>query len=188
MACKVHSTDRLHWLILSALHVTSLSVRTAQVGQPRAACIRSRPSLCCLNRQERRESVVHICPAARSATHPWTIQQDGARATRAQEGALFSIGAQYGMLTGIQYLDKRLFVQLNGSRKVIGVLRGYDVRASSPPVLNGVHPATDPRFAIGVPQHRARRRRRREGQWRKGQARHGGMSWYRCLETRLTLG
>lgn len=28
----------------------------------------------------------------------------------------------------VQYLDKRLFVQLNGSRKVIGVLRGYDVR------------------------------------------------------------
>ncbi|RDW87696.1 hypothetical protein BP5796_03390 [Coleophoma crateriformis] len=27
----------------------------------------------------------------------------------------------------LQYLDKRLFVQLNGSRKVIGVLRGYDV-------------------------------------------------------------
>lgn len=27
----------------------------------------------------------------------------------------------------VQYLDKRLFVQLNGSRKVIGVLRGYDV-------------------------------------------------------------
>ncbi|KAG9617037.1 hypothetical protein KCV04_g15476, partial [Aureobasidium melanogenum] len=25
------------------------------------------------------------------------------------------------------YLDRRLFVQLNGSRKVIGVLRGYDV-------------------------------------------------------------
>ena len=29
----------------------------------------------------------------------------------------------------LQYLDKRLFVQLNGSRKVIGVLRGYDVRS-----------------------------------------------------------
>lgn len=29
----------------------------------------------------------------------------------------------------VQYLDKRLFVQLNGSRKVIGVLRGYDVSA-----------------------------------------------------------
>ncbi|MCJ1262160.1 Serine/threonine-protein kinase smg1 [Lobaria immixta] len=26
-----------------------------------------------------------------------------------------------------KYLDKRLFVQLNGSRKVIGVLRGFDV-------------------------------------------------------------
>ncbi|KAI9893437.1 MAG: Serine/threonine-protein kinase smg1 [Vezdaea aestivalis] len=25
-----------------------------------------------------------------------------------------------------KYLDKRLFVQLNGSRKVLGVLRGYD--------------------------------------------------------------
>ena len=35
------------------------------------------------------------------------------------------------MLTKSQYLDKRLFVQLNGSRKVIGVLRGYDVRLSS---------------------------------------------------------
>jgi small nuclear ribonucleoprotein G len=30
-----------------------------------------------------------------------------------------------------QYLDKRLFVQLNGTRKVIGILRGYDVRLSS---------------------------------------------------------
>ncbi|PFH62815.1 hypothetical protein XA68_11827 [Ophiocordyceps unilateralis] len=26
-----------------------------------------------------------------------------------------------------KYLDKRLFVQLNGSRKVVGILRGYDV-------------------------------------------------------------
>ncbi|KAI6251553.1 Small nuclear ribonucleoprotein G [Erysiphe necator] len=26
-----------------------------------------------------------------------------------------------------KYLEKRLFVQLNGSRKVIGLLRGYDV-------------------------------------------------------------
>lgn len=31
----------------------------------------------------------------------------------------------------LQYLDKRLFVQLNGSRKVIGILRGYDVRRDS---------------------------------------------------------
>ncbi|KAK9316970.1 hypothetical protein V1522DRAFT_400116 [Lipomyces starkeyi] len=26
-----------------------------------------------------------------------------------------------------KYMDRRLFVQLNGSRKVLGVLRGYDV-------------------------------------------------------------
>ena len=34
-------------------------------------------------------------------------------------------------LTTTQYLDRRLFIQLNGSRKVIGVLRGYDVRSCS---------------------------------------------------------
>lgn len=26
-------------------------------------------------------------------------------------------------------MEKRLFVQLNGNRKVIGILRGYDVQA-----------------------------------------------------------
>ncbi|ETN42733.1 uncharacterized protein HMPREF1541_01891 [Cyphellophora europaea CBS 101466] len=26
-----------------------------------------------------------------------------------------------------KYMEKRLFVQLNGARKVIGILRGYDV-------------------------------------------------------------
>ncbi|CDO52619.1 similar to Saccharomyces cerevisiae YFL017W-A SMX2 Core Sm protein Sm G [Geotrichum candidum] len=26
-----------------------------------------------------------------------------------------------------KYMDKKLFVQLNGSRQIIGVLRGYDV-------------------------------------------------------------
>jgi len=36
----------------------------------------------------------------------------------------------------VQYLDKRLFVQLNGSRKVIGVLRGYDVSRSGPEARN----------------------------------------------------
>lgn len=30
-------------------------------------------------------------------------------------------------------MEKRLFVQLNGNRKVIGILRGYDVSSSSPP-------------------------------------------------------
>ena len=27
-----------------------------------------------------------------------------------------------------KYMEKRLFVQLNGNRMVIGILRGYDVR------------------------------------------------------------
>jgi small nuclear ribonucleoprotein G len=27
-----------------------------------------------------------------------------------------------------QYMEKRLFIQLNGNRKVLGILRGYDVR------------------------------------------------------------
>jgi small nuclear ribonucleoprotein (snRNP)-like protein len=27
-----------------------------------------------------------------------------------------------------KYLEKRVLVQLNGSRKVMGILRGYDVR------------------------------------------------------------
>jgi small nuclear ribonucleoprotein G len=28
----------------------------------------------------------------------------------------------------LQYMEKRVFVQLNGNRKVLGILRGYDVR------------------------------------------------------------
>lgn len=27
----------------------------------------------------------------------------------------------------VQYMEKRLFIQLNGNRKVLGILRGYDV-------------------------------------------------------------
>lgn len=30
-------------------------------------------------------------------------------------------------------MEKRLFVQLNGNRKVIGILRGYDVSSPLPP-------------------------------------------------------
>jgi len=41
---------------------------------------------------------------------------------------VLSVKADVGFL---QYMEKRLFVQLNGNRKVIGVLRGYDVRLSS---------------------------------------------------------
>ena len=38
----------------------------------------------------------------------------------------------------LQYLDKRLFVQLNGSRKVIGVLRGYDVGFPGRTLIEGL--------------------------------------------------
>ncbi|OOQ81665.1 small nuclear ribonucleoprotein SmG [Penicillium brasilianum] len=30
-----------------------------------------------------------------------------------------------------KYMEKRVFCQLNGNRKVIGILRGYDVRSNS---------------------------------------------------------
>lgn len=91
--------------------------------------------------------------AARVATelfHPPTYessfsrQEDGSRTARAEEGTeclaqafrrslvatlphFPAILSRRRRLTAPQYLDKRLFVQLNGSRKVIGVLRGYDV-------------------------------------------------------------
>lgn len=33
----------------------------------------------------------------------------------------------------LQYMEKRVFVQLNGNRKVLGILRGYDVRERNAP-------------------------------------------------------
>lgn len=71
----------------------------------------------------------------------------------------------------IQYLDKRLFVQLNGSRKVIGVLRGYDVRHTTYPAS-----ASTDRTHTGLLEYCARRGGGGEGRWREGQARHGSMS------------
>lgn len=38
----------------------------------------------------------------------------------------------------LQYMEKRLFVQLNGNRKVLGILRGYDVRAAILFALPGI--------------------------------------------------
>jgi small nuclear ribonucleoprotein G len=35
--------------------------------------------------------------------------------------------AQERLLTSVQYLEKRVLIQLNGSRRVMGILRGYDV-------------------------------------------------------------
>jgi small nuclear ribonucleoprotein G len=39
-------------------------------------------------------------------------------------------GHDYLYLPRLQYMEKRLFVQLNGNRKVLGILRGYDVCGS----------------------------------------------------------
>ena len=50
--------------------------------------------------------------------------KNGDRRTRQREG---KVKEDKWTDPRLQYLDKRLFVQLNGSRKVIGVLRGYDV-------------------------------------------------------------
>lgn len=65
-----------------------------------------------------------------SPTHNHELNHASSTA-RAEEGQLFYLLPNAPKLTSIQYLDRRLFVQLNGSRKVIGVLRGYDVRVLS---------------------------------------------------------
>jgi hypothetical protein len=62
-----------------------------------------------------------------------------------------------------QYLDKRLFVQLNGSRKVIGVLRGYDVcHPSARPLQLEAYELT---VEIGLPEYCSGRCRGGEGWW-----------------------
>jgi small nuclear ribonucleoprotein (snRNP)-like protein len=62
-------------------------------------------------------------------------RQDGACATRIEEGRYYILHYVCSHLSPVtnhldltaQYLDKKVFVQLNGSRKVVGVVRGYDV-------------------------------------------------------------
>ena len=66
-------------------------------------------------------------------------------------------------------MEKRLFVQLNGNRKVLGILRGYDVRLSTHVerlVANWV---------LGILEHSTRRRGGGEGWWRESSLGHGGM-------------
>lgn len=62
------------------------------------------------------------------------LTHNAASSAGAQEGKISSTALQlfrdpWTAANMRQYLDKRLFVQLNGSRKVIGVLRGFDVRS-----------------------------------------------------------
>lgn len=51
----------------------------------------------------------------------------------------------------LQYMEKRLFVQLNGNRKVIGILRGYDVCTADLPNLYKVQvPLTEGKVFLNV--------------------------------------
>ena len=114
-----------------------------------------------------------------------------------------------------QYLDKRLFVQLNGSRKVIGVLRGYDVRPSSssstpsisvPPLARrlrfrhqknenkrykgcGLWLIADGSVSCitGLPKHRPRRGGRGEERRGEGSDRDGGVFFSLSISLPLSL-
>ena len=69
-----------------------------------------------------------LCTIISTHSHKLNHASSTARVEEGKHLCLLSIAPK---LTSTQYLDRRLFVQLNGSRKVIGVLRGYDVRKSS---------------------------------------------------------
>ena len=62
----------------------------------------------------------------------------------------------------LQYMEKRLFVQLNGNRKVIGILRGYDVCTVYLPNLQSPGLANR---REGLPERGPRRGGRRESWW-----------------------
>jgi hypothetical protein len=51
----------------------------------------------------------------------------------------------------LQYMEKRVFCQLNGNRKVIGILRGYDVRR-----IPSVHILSYRGDAFSTPRHETR--------------------------------
>lgn len=71
-------------------------------------------------------------------------------------------------LTYSQYLDKRVEVQLNGSRKVMGTLRGYDVSR----IHHSISHQQTLTWTAGLSQHCARRSDRKQAKRRESQARH----------------
>lgn len=98
---------------------------------------------------------------------PWRqLNQNSRRYANAPTATQISCQVANGT---VQYLEKRLFVQLNGSRKVIGVLRGYDVcnTSYSSQQLGCLTVVT------GLLKYCARRGSRGEGGRRKSQAWHG---------------
>lgn len=56
-----------------------------------------------------------------------TYFQNASSEARITEGMVSSFPRLLFSLMHLQYMEKRLFVQLNGNRKVLGILRGYDV-------------------------------------------------------------
>jgi hypothetical protein len=79
-------------------------------------------------------STLHIAAPSRSPVTSTALskhRQNASSTARTQEGT-HSISHTQRTRTHTdkppQYLDKRVEVQLNGSRKVMGTLRGYDVR------------------------------------------------------------
>jgi hypothetical protein len=65
--------------------------------------------------------------ASLAPKHFHTFRRHASSTARAEEGPSATlVGSAQANLN--QYLEKRILVQLNGSRKVMGILRGYDVR------------------------------------------------------------
>lgn len=69
--------------------------------------------------------------------YPHQLAQDASSSAGIEEGRLnpgsFTETTIRSTLTSsMQYMEKRVFCQLNGNRKVIGILRGYDVRPVLP--------------------------------------------------------
>lgn len=69
--------------------------------------------------------------------YPHQLAQDASSSAGIEEGRLdpdsfTNIIIRPHLTSSTQYMEKRVFCQLNGDRKVIGVLRGYDVRPVLP--------------------------------------------------------
>lgn len=109
-----------------------------------AATTNSNPSLTvkhCYTRQLNQHHPLTTTEHTQNQTHhktPHTHIQNAPSTARAQEGTAFPltpflptpsspVKSNTNQPRKQQYLDKRVEVQLNGSRKVMGTLRGYDV-------------------------------------------------------------
>jgi hypothetical protein len=67
-----------------------------------------------------------VIPASYLNTYTYAVNMPQAQPELKKVSPLRKLRLPYPDLK--KYLEKRILVQLNGSRKVMGVLRGYDVR------------------------------------------------------------